>query len=317
MGPTKCEYCGKANAEECVSNLPEEFYDRLMMAIDSKINCHHHYKQRNSSGGGGGGGVSLSVRQPTKPEIANDNSNGIIMEYEDYNDDSKTKTNKLHTLKTAQTTTNLAGASTKTTANTTTPTLTNTKTTTIANPGTTPLVCPRPKLFFLKKRPPFAQSDGWNPNTEYRMNLFEPPSSVEGMGRGKKEVRGHLGSTSSNSGTGATTAAAAAAVTNNNGMVMIGAKATTRARSTATATTTIGRGGGVSLVMNNGANTNPLNQSSGGGGGSEMMIQTETSFSSIDCSTGGGAITSKITRSYSPVQWIRGWVGGSSPPSSL
>ncbi|KAL7549448.1 hypothetical protein ACHAWF_012713, partial [Thalassiosira exigua] len=54
-------------------------------------------------------------------------------------------------------------------------------------------MCPRPKLFFLKKRPPFATPDGWNPVTEYRSNLFEPPSSVEGMGRGWGEVRGHLG----------------------------------------------------------------------------------------------------------------------------
>lgn len=69
-------------------------------------------------------------------------------------------------------------------------------------------VCPRPKLFFLKKRPPFATPEGWNPVTQYRTNLFEPPSSVEGMGRGWGEVRGHLGganganatSTSNNNG---------------------------------------------------------------------------------------------------------------------
>eukprot|EP00579_Thalassiosira_antarctica_P002745 CAMPEP_0201875730 /NCGR_PEP_ID=MMETSP0902-20130614/7621_1 /ASSEMBLY_ACC=CAM_ASM_000551 /TAXON_ID=420261 /ORGANISM="Thalassiosira antarctica, Strain CCMP982" /LENGTH=309 /DNA_ID=CAMNT_0048402835 /DNA_START=35 /DNA_END=964 /DNA_ORIENTATION=+ len=55
------------------------------------------------------------------------------------------------------------------------------------------VVCLRPKLFFLKKRPPFATPEGWNPDTEYRMNLFEPPSSAEGNGRGWGEVRGHLG----------------------------------------------------------------------------------------------------------------------------
>ena len=44
--------------------------------------------------------------------------------------------------------------------------------------------CHRPKLFFLKKRPPFATADGWNPITEHRINVFEPPSTIEGMGRG-------------------------------------------------------------------------------------------------------------------------------------
>ena len=57
-------------------------------------------------------------------------------------------------------------------------------------------VCPRPrpKLFFLKKKPPFATPDGWNPVTEYREAMFELPSSMEGMGRGWGKVRGHLGS---------------------------------------------------------------------------------------------------------------------------
>ncbi|KAL9190648.1 hypothetical protein ACHAXT_000354 [Thalassiosira profunda] len=50
-------------------------------------------------------------------------------------------------------------------------------------------ICPRPKLFFLKKRPPFATPDGWNPVTEYRTNLFEPPRSTRGQGA----VRGRLG----------------------------------------------------------------------------------------------------------------------------
>jgi len=54
-------------------------------------------------------------------------------------------------------------------------------------------ICPRPQLFFLKKKPPFATPEGWDPVTEYRINLFEAPSSVEGMGRGWGEVRGHLG----------------------------------------------------------------------------------------------------------------------------
>jgi hypothetical protein len=54
--------------------------------------------------------------------------------------------------------------------------------------------CHRPKLFFLKKRPPFANShDGWNIQTQHRQQLFEPPSSMEGVGRGYGEVRGQLG----------------------------------------------------------------------------------------------------------------------------
>jgi hypothetical protein len=55
------------------------------------------------------------------------------------------------------------------------------------------MACRRPRLFFLKKRPPFATPDGWNPITEYRNNLFEPPSTIEGLGRGRGEVRGNMG----------------------------------------------------------------------------------------------------------------------------
>lgn len=56
--------------------------------------------------------------------------------------------------------------------------------------------CPRPKLFFLKKKPPFATSDGWNPKTDYRLNLLEPPSSVEGRRGAWGEVRNMGGNTS-------------------------------------------------------------------------------------------------------------------------
>ena len=52
-------------------------------------------------------------------------------------------------------------------------------------------VCPRPKLFFLKKRPPFASQEGWNPVTEYRTEMFERPSS--GGGGAYDEVRGQPG----------------------------------------------------------------------------------------------------------------------------
>ena len=131
------------------------------------------------NGVGGGGGC-------------NGNGNGIIMDDEHDNDTSHNPTD----LTTTTTTKNATASSTLS----------------ISSPPTTSTMvnnhcdynyyfCPRPKLFFLKKRPPFALSDGWNPDTEYRTNLFEPPSSVEGMGRGKKEVRGHLGSGSGNNGT--------------------------------------------------------------------------------------------------------------------
>mmetsp|Transcript_29559 Transcript_29559/g.62708 ORF Transcript_29559/g.62708 Transcript_29559/m.62708 type:complete len:341 (+) Transcript_29559:163-1185(+) len=149
-------------------------------------------------------------------------------------------------------------------------------------------ICPRPKLFFLKKRPPFATPDGWNPNTDYRMNLFEPPSSVEGMGRGWGEVRGHLGS---NAGTAP-----------GGGGVNTGAITTT--------------GGGAS---NNNLNRSYANSGCGssvcGGGGAD----TEISFSSGGGGGGGNndryVSASDGGRSLSPVQWVSGLMGALSPPS--
>ncbi|KAL3794770.1 hypothetical protein HJC23_012780 [Cyclotella cryptica] len=55
-------------------------------------------------------------------------------------------------------------------------------------------VCPRPKLFFLKKRPPFATPEGWNPKTGYRLELWEPPSSLEGSRGAWGDIRGSLNS---------------------------------------------------------------------------------------------------------------------------
>lgn len=55
-------------------------------------------------------------------------------------------------------------------------------------------ICPRPKLFFLKKRPPFATPEGWNPKTGYRQQLWEPPSSVEGRRGAWGDIRGSLNS---------------------------------------------------------------------------------------------------------------------------
>ncbi|KAL7543484.1 hypothetical protein ACHAXR_012779 [Thalassiosira sp. AJA248-18] len=138
-------------------------------------------------------------------------------------------------------------------------------------------VCPRPKLFFLKKRPPFATPDGWNPSTQYRMNLFEPPSSVEGMGRGWGEVRGQLGNNNAGGGQGS---------------------------------------GGVNTSMNNNLNRSYANSGCGssacGGGGAE----TEISFSTAGGGGGGDRVTDVSAASggsLSPVQWVSGLMGALSP----
>ncbi len=157
------------------------------------------------------------------------------------------------------------------------------------------------------------------------------------MGRGKKEVRGHLGSCSSTTGGGA------AVTNNNNGVVMIGgvggggggasstAAAAARGGSSMTIITnsTGGVVGGVVPSTSNGMNTSLLNQSIGSDGTSSRRVDvtmiSETSYLSIDSSVGGrgggggGGGTNAMARSYSPVQWIRGWMGsaaGTSPPSS-
>ncbi|KAL7432908.1 hypothetical protein ACHAXH_002267 [Discostella pseudostelligera] len=48
VGPTKCEYCGNGNADECKSNLPEEYYARLVMTT-TKHNNNSNNKQKGSS----------------------------------------------------------------------------------------------------------------------------------------------------------------------------------------------------------------------------------------------------------------------------
>lgn len=48
--------------------------------------------------------------------------------------------------------------------------------------------CERPKLFFLKKRPPFADKEGWDPETEYRIDPFEASSSMRGTGAGNHQA---------------------------------------------------------------------------------------------------------------------------------
>ena len=149
--------------------------------------------------------------------------------------------------------------------------------------------CPRPQLFFLKKRPPFASPDGWNPIPEYRNNLFEPPSSVEGMGRGWGEVRGHLSNSNKSTNTegcsGGVNATTAAAFSN--------ATTTTATRNYTTSAC------GSSVCGGGGGDTEISFSSAGGGGGG-----------------GGGAAADKVSdggRSLSPVQWVSSLMGSLSP----
>lgn len=172
-------------------------------------------------------------------------------------------------------------------------------------------VCHRPKLFFLKKRPPFATMDGWNPITEYRINLFEPPTTMEGMDRGWGEVRGHLGDNSSNNtnynntapgggdfgngnysniGTAAAAAAADATIDNEGG------RGGSSSKSTIETASTVRAGNKISVVT---YSTNSINDNSEGGGG------------------GGNGGGSGRTMSSSPVQWA--WsrlTGGALTPKS-
>ena len=188
-----------------------------------------------------------------------------------------------------------------------TPATTTTSSSSTPRPAMT--VCHRPKLFFLKKRPPFATMDGWNPVTEYRINLFEPPTTMEGMDRGWGEVRGHLGDkTSSNS--------------NNN-----------------TSTTSAGGGDfGYGSYGNNNNNNNNMNatidKEGGRGGESKSTIETASTvragnrISVVTNSTnnihddnsegkGGGNGDNGRTMSSSPVQWAwSGLMGILTPKSS-
>ena len=150
------------------------------------------------------------------------------------------------------------------------------------------VVCHRPKLFFLKKRPPFATPDGWNPVTQYRTNLFEPPSSVEGMGRGWGEVRGRLGN---NAGGG------------NNGGGGGGANANNNAATTM-------------FNTNNRIANNQLDRNANSGCGSSAcgVPKTEVSFSSAGGDRGTNVSASEGgARSLSPVQWVSGLMGALSP----
>ena len=148
-------------------------------------------------------------------------------------------------------------------------------------------ICPRPQLFFLKKRPPFATPEGWDPVTEYRINLFEQPSSVEGMSRGWGEVRGHLGNNTTGEG----------GATSNIG----GLNSSMNSRNYASSA--CGGGGGSSVC--GGADTE-ISFSSGGGGGRRNSIGDATKGKANVNSSDGG-------RSLSPIQLITGLMESLSP----
>jgi len=191
-----------------------------------------------------------------------------------------------------------------------TTTTTTTTTTICKNISSTTRVCHRPKLFFLKKRPPFATMDGWNPITEYRINLFEPPTTMEGMDRGWGEVRGHLGDKSSNNTNYNNTAAGGGDFSNGN-YGNIGTASAAAAAAAAAADAAIdkegGRGGSskstieTASTVRAGYSTNSINDNSEGGGGGG----------------GGNGGGSGRTMSSSPVQWA--WsrlMGGALTPKS-
>jgi len=151
-------------------------------------------------------------------------------------------------------------------------------------------ICPRPQLFFLKKKPPFATPEGWDPVTEYRTNLFEPPSSVEGMGRGWGEVRGHLGSNTTGEG-GATSNA--------------GGGLNSSMNSRNYAASACGGGGGSSVC--GGANTE-ISFSSGGGGGRRNSNDATNNKGKANVNSSDGG------RSLSPtIQWVSGLMESLSP----
>ena len=226
VGPTRCEYCGNQNTDDCKSNLPEVYLQFV-------------------KGGGNGNGANGSSGN------ANNNPDSCPP---------------------------CSEACNATIANTTISSVDGSKNNNNNNIPSKENVCPRPQLFFLKKRPPFATPDGWDPITEYRTNLFEAPTTIEGMGRGWGEVRGHLGGEGGNA-------------------------------------TAAGYGGGGGMMNNSmnrsyaasGCGSNSAYGAGGGGG------DTEISFSSAG---GGGATNvseSDGARSLSPVQWVSGLMSSLSP----
>ena len=183
--------------------------------------------------------------------------------------------------------------------------------------------CHRPKLFFLKKRPPFATADGWNPVTEHRINVFEPPSTIEGMGRGWGEVRGHLGGGGGGGGKNSGGGAGTGGGDGGGGATSGGATAVgTGGEAGAAPSTPIAATGGGCCEY------------AGGGGGDDGGRATETEVS--HSSAGGGGGTGRADRLgvaknamstigsdggrrslSSPVQWWSNLMGVLSPSSKV
>ena len=178
---TKCEYCGNSNVHNCqgVTEVHTHLVDYQRRMMFDTANSTTNAASNNAAAGG-----------EQVVEDRNDNSSRSAPEY---NNDTTTLYNKSNTTTTQQQRqqqrqfASLAQLDTNDDDSTTTSASTNNN-----NNNKT---CHRPKLFFLKKRPPFAsKSDpGWNTSTQHRTQLFEPPSSMEGVGRGYGEVRGQLG----------------------------------------------------------------------------------------------------------------------------
>ena len=162
VGLIKCEYCGSSNVDRCTG--VREVYDHL-----------GEYQRRMF------GHATATTTTTTTVAVEGTDNSPYHNNEDDYfrgypppnkNDTSTTQQSLHHNCND-----------------------TNSTTSSSSN-NTSPPPCPRPKLFFLKKRPPFANTNidtGWNVQTQHRQLLFEPPSSMEGVGRGYGEVRGQLG----------------------------------------------------------------------------------------------------------------------------
>mmetsp|Transcript_2097 Transcript_2097/g.4584 ORF Transcript_2097/g.4584 Transcript_2097/m.4584 type:complete len:374 (+) Transcript_2097:88-1209(+) len=270
-GLTKCEYCGSSNVDRCegVREVHDHFgeYQRKMFGQNYDAGNNNHHGNA----------------------VENDES-----QYYNTEDDYFHNTAQHNTTNDNQYQPNNHNDAHSTSS-----------TSTSSQP---PPTCHRPKLFFLKKRPPFANSnDGWNIQTQHRQHLFEPPSSMEGVGRGYGEVRGQLGdyctvnyaSPKFLNGSGG-----------NNGMVSMkkGYKMIQRSHSLP-----VGVAGGSSLPGN------------GGGGGGEACgsVCGETEITFLSASHNGGRRSAVVRmsshngtttnnndsdtgRSLSPLQWVNG-----------
>eukprot|EP00986_Skeletonema_menzelii_P009513 scaffold4345_cov148-Skeletonema_menzelii.AAC.3 len=157
MGLTKCEYCGSSSVDRCQG--VKEVHDHF-----------NEYQQRMFGGQYDNGGNTNHANAAVEKDEENNFHNAAQQQQhrsttnDNYPHHDNNNNNDAHS---------------------------TSSTSTSSHP---PRTCHRPKLFFLKKRPPFANSnDGWNLETQHRQHLFEPPSSMEGVGRGYGEVRGQLG----------------------------------------------------------------------------------------------------------------------------